>query len=135
MQPGRAIRDAVTLEREKDMQHIIEALVKDLAEQLRPMVAEMVRSEMADMEFKILAATGSQLADIAERVDLEELAKHIDVSTLAGELTDSQLTDIAGDIDLADLAGEIDSDKLTENLDIDEAIRDFFQNNSFSIRA
>ena len=135
MQPGRAIRNATTLEREKDMQHIIEALVKDLAEQLRPMVAEMVRSETADIEAKILAATGSQLADIAERVDLEELAKHIDVSTLAGWLNDSQLTEIAGDIDLADLAGEIDSDKLTENLDIDEAIRDFFQNNSFSIRA
>lgn len=117
------------------MQHIIEALVKDLAEQLRPMVAEMVRSEMADVEFKILAATNSQLADIAERVDLEELAKNINLADLAGELTDSQLTEIAGDIDLADLAGEIDPDKLTENLDIDEAIRDFFQNNSFSIRA
>ncbi|MFY7925073.1 MAG: hypothetical protein ACOVN5_04630 [Aquidulcibacter sp.] len=117
------------------MQHIIEALVKDLAEQLRPMVAEMVRSEMADVEFKILAATNSQLADIAERVDLEELAKNINLADLAGELTDSQLTEIAGDIDLSDLAGEIDPDKLTENLDIDEAIRDFFQNNSFSIRA
>ena len=114
---------------------IMQALVKDMAEQLRPMVRDMVRAEMADMEFKILAATGSQLADIAERVDLEELAKHIDVSALAGELTDSQLTEIAGDIDLSDLAGEIDPDKLTENLDIDEAIRDFFQNNSFSIRA
>ena len=117
------------------MQHIIEALVKDIAEQLRPMVAEMVRSEMADVEFKILAATNSQLADIAERVDLEELAKNINLADLAGELTDSQLTEIAGDINLADLAGEIDPDKLTENLDIDEAIRDFFQNNSFSIRA
>jgi DMSO/TMAO reductase YedYZ molybdopterin-dependent catalytic subunit len=117
------------------MQHIIEALVKDLAEQLRPMVADMVRQEMAEVESKLLAVTGSQLADVAERIDLEELAKHIDVSTLAGELTDSQLTEIAGDIDLTDLASEIDPDKLTENLDIDEAIRDFFQNNSFSIRA
>ncbi len=109
------------------MQHIIEALVKDLAEQLRPMVADMVRHQMAEAA---LAVT-----DLAERIDLEELAKHIDVSTLAGELTDSQLTEIAGDIDLTDLASEIDPDKLTENLDIDEAIRDFFQNNSFSIRA
>jgi hypothetical protein len=117
------------------MQHIIEALVKDLAEQLRPMVTEMVRQEMAEVESKLLAVTSSQLADVAERIDLEELVKHIDVSILAGELTDSQLSDIAGDIDLADLAGEIDPDKLTENLDIDEAIRDFFQNNSFSIRA
>jgi hypothetical protein len=117
------------------MQHIIEALVKDLAEQLRPMVADMVRQEMAEVESKLLATTGTQLADVAEHIDLAQLAKHIDVSTLAGELTDSQLTEIAGDIDLSDLASEIDPDKLTENLDIDEAIRDFFQNNSFSIRA
>ena len=110
------------------MQHIIEALVKDIAEQLRPMVAEMVRSEMAS------AHTEKDVAVIAAAIDLEDLAKHINLADLAGELTDSQLTEIAGDIDLADLAGEIDPDKLTENLDIDEAIRDFFQNNSFSIR-
>jgi hypothetical protein len=41
--------------------------VKDLAEQLRPMVAEMVRQEMAEVESKLLAVTGSQLADVAER--------------------------------------------------------------------
>jgi hypothetical protein len=111
------------------MQHIIEALVKDLAEQLRPMVAEMVRSEMAS------AHTEKDVSVIAAAIDLEELAKNINLADLAGELTDSQLTEIAGDIDLSDLAGEIDPDKLTENLDIDEAIRDFFQNNSFSIRA
>lgn len=128
MQPGRAIRDAANLEREKDMQHIIEALVKDLAEQLRPMVAEMVRSELASVH------TEKDVAVIAAAIDLEELAKHISLADLAGELTDSQLTEIAGDIDLADLAGEIDPDKLTENLDIDEAVRDFFQNNTFSIR-
>jgi hypothetical protein len=116
------------------MQHIIEALVKDIAEQLRPMVRDMVRAEMADMEFKILAATGSQLADIAERVDLEELAKHIDVSALAGELTDSQLTEIAGDIDLSDLAGEFDADKLAEHLDLDSAINDWFADQTFTIK-
>lgn len=137
LQCNQAERSATPqpLESEKDMQHIIEALVKDIAEQLRPMVREMVRAEMADTESKILAATDSQLADIAERVDLEQLAKHIDVSTLAGELTDGQLSDIAGEIDLSDLAGEFDADKLAENLDIDEAIRDFFQNNTFSIRS
>ena len=116
------------------MQHIIEALVKDLAEQLRPMVAEMVRSEMADVEFKILAATNSQLADIAERVDLEELAKNINLADLAGELTDSQLTEIAGDIDLSDLADEFDGEKLAEHVDLDNALTEWFSNQSFTIR-
>jgi hypothetical protein len=117
------------------MQHIFEALVKDLAEQLRPMVTEMVRQEMAEVESKLLAVTSSQLADVAERIDLEGLANQINLSALALELTDGQLSEIASDIDLSDLAGEIDPDKLTENLDIDEAIRDFFQNNTFSIRS
>lgn len=130
MQPGRAIRDAVTLEREKDMEFntIMQALVKDIAEQLRPMVADMVRQELAN-------TNGDRvLENIAASIDLEKLAEHIDVSTLAGELTDGQLNDIAGDIDLSDLAGEIDTDKLTASIDLDDVIRDFFQNNSFSIR-
>ena len=48
MQPGRAIREAITLEREKEMEFntIMQALVKDIAEQLRPMVADMVRQEL-----------------------------------------------------------------------------------------
>lgn len=118
----------VTLESEKDMDmnNLMQALVKDLAEQLRPMVADMVRHQIAE--------AGLAMEGLAERIDLEKLAEHIDLATLAGELTDSQLTIIAGDIDLADLAGEFDADKLAENLDIDEAVRDFFQNNTFSIR-
>jgi hypothetical protein len=111
------------------MQHIIEALVKDLAEQLRPMVAEMVRQELANADGE------NSMEGIAQNINLAQLAEHLSMSTLAAELTDSQLTIIAGDIDLTDLASEIDPDKLTENLDIDEAIRDFFRNNSFSIRA
>jgi hypothetical protein len=128
------------------MQHIIEALVKDIAEQLRPMVAEMVQQQV---EFQLdqfekqtpaidmadIALSSAGMADIAARIDLADLAKYLNLADLAGELTDSQLTEIAGDIDLSDLAGEIDLDKLTENLDIDEAIRDFFQNNTFSIRS
>lgn len=131
MQPGRAIREAITLEREKDMEFntIMQALVKDIAEQLRPMVADMVRQELANTDGDRV------LENIAANIDLEKLAEHIDVSTLAGELTDSQLSDIAGDIDLADLAGEFDADKLMQNYDLDEAIRDFFQNNTFSIRS
>ena len=120
----------VTLESEKDMDmnNLLQALVKDLAEQLRPMVADMVRQELAN-------ADGDRVLEtIADNIDLANLAGHINLATLAGELTDSQLTIIAGDIDLADLAGEFDADKLAENLDIDEAVRDFFQNNTFSIR-
>jgi hypothetical protein len=111
------------------MQHIIAALVKDLAEQLRPMVAEMVRQELANADGE------KDLEGIAQNINLSELVEHINLANLAGELRDSQLTIIAGDIDLSDLASEIDPDKLTENLDIDEAIRDFFQNNTFSIRS
>jgi hypothetical protein len=130
MQSGQAIREAITLEREKDMEFntIMQALVKDIAEQLRPMVADMVRQELANTDGDRV------LENIAANIDLEKLAEHIDVSTLAGELTDGQLNDIAGDIDLADLAGEIDPDKITANIDLDDVIRDFFQNNSFSIR-
>jgi len=109
------------------MQHIIEALVKDIAEQLRPMVREMVCQELVNAAPDVEA--------IAENIDLSKLVEHLSMSEIAGELTDSQLTEIAGDIDLSDLAGEIDPDKLAENLDINEAIRDFFQNNTFSIRA
>lgn len=130
MQPGRANRATATLEREKDMEtnFILQALVKDLAEHLRPVVAEMVRSEMAS------AHTEKDAAVIAAAIDLEELAKHIDVSTLAGELTDGQLNDIAGDIDLADLAGEFDADKLAEKIDLNEAISEWFADQSFMIR-
>ena len=135
MQSGQAIRKALTLEREKDMElnSLMQALAKDLAEQMRPMVADMVRQE--------LAATSNTWPDgertlefIAAKIDLQKLAGHIDVSTLAGELTEGQLNDIASDIDLADLARELDVDNIAEKLDVADAIREFFQDNTFSIR-
>ncbi len=46
-----------------------------------------------------------------------------------------QLNDIAGDIDLADLARELDADNIAEKLDVSDAVREFFQDNTFSIRA
>jgi hypothetical protein len=116
-----------------ELNSLMQALAKDLAEQMRPMVADMVRQE--------LAATSNTWQDgdqvlqtIAEKIDLQKLAGHIDVSTLAGELTEGQLNDIAGDIDLADLARELDAEKITENIDLEEAFKEFFQDNSFSIR-
>jgi hypothetical protein len=111
---------------------LMQALVKDIAEQLRPMVVEMVREELAIDE------GDNAMEGIAHNIDLEKLAEHIDMENLVNELTDSQLNDIAGEIDLSDLAGEFDTDKIGQavraNVDLDEVIRDFFQNNTFSVR-
>lgn len=130
MQPGRALRNAVTLEREKEMEFntIMQALVKDIAEQLRPMVADMVRQELAN------ADGATVLESVAANIDLGRLAEHLSMGDLAGELTSSQLSDIASDIDLGDLAGEFDADTIMQNFDLDDALREFFSNNTFSIR-
>ena len=116
-----------------ELNTLMQALAKDLAEQVRPMVADMVRQE--------LAATSNTWPDgdrvlqtIADKIDLQKLAGHIDVSTLAGELTGNSLADLAAEISLADLATEISPDKLAENIDFEDVIREFLQNNSFSIR-
>jgi hypothetical protein len=159
MQSGRAIREAVTLEREKEMEFntIMQALVKDLAEQMRPLVADMVRVELAThasdkalgniTPAQLAEYIGdSQLATIAEHLSdtqLVTVGENISVSDLAAELTEGQLTAIAGEIELADLVGEIDlsdlasefdSEKIYAHIDIDEVMRDFFSNNTFSIR-
>jgi len=127
---------------------IMQALVKDLAEQLRPMVADMVKEELAkapsneDLGKALLRA----VQNIAENIDLSDLAHrlsdfqlvtiagHLSMADLAGELNEGQLNDIAGDIDLSDLANEIDVDKLMANYDLDEKLRDFFADNTFSIK-
>ena len=78
-----------------------------------------------------------QLDTIAQHLSdmqLVTIAAHIDTAQLAGELTDSQLNDIASDIDLADLAGEFDTDKLADNIDLDEKLKEFLDNNTFTIR-
>jgi len=127
--------------------------LKDIAEQLRPTVAEMVKQELANTQ------GDKVLGNIAANIDLSQLAEHIGESQLAylaehlsdtqlvtvgenvsasdvaAELSSSQLSDIASDIDLADLAGEFDADKIMENYDLDDAMRNFFSNNTFSIRA
>ena len=154
MQSGQAIREAITLEREKEMEFntIMQALIKDIAEQLRPTVAEMVKQELANTQGdKVLGniAANIDLSQLAEHIGESQLAylaehlsdtqlmtigEHVSASDVAAELTSGQLSDIASDIDLADLAGEFDADRLAEKLDIEEAIRDFFSNNTFSIR-
>ena len=110
------------------MQHIIEALVKDLAEQLRPMVADMVRQELANADGE------NAMEGIAQNINLAQLAEHLSMSTLAAELTDSQLTIIAGDIDLTDLAGEFDADKLADKIDIENMLTEWFADQSFTIK-
>lgn len=161
IQCNQAERSAepLTLESEKEMElsTIMQALVKDLAEQLRPLVADMVRVELAThasdkalgniTPAQLAEYIGdSQLATIAEHLSDSQLVtvgENISVSDLAAELTEGQLTTIAGEIELADLAGEIDlsdlasefdSEKIYAHIDIDEVMRDFFSNNTFSIR-
>ena len=155
MQSGQAIREAITLEREKEMEFntIMQALIKDIAEQLRPTVAEMVKQELANTQGdKVLGniAANIDLSQLAEHIGESQLAylaehlsdtqlmtigEHVSASDVAAELTSGQLSDIASDIDLTDLAGEFDADKLMENYDLDDAMRNFFSNNTFSIRA
>lgn len=121
---------ATTLESEKDMEmnFILQALVKDIAEQLRPMVADMVRQELANADGE------NAMAGIAENVDLAALAVEIDAADLAGELTQSQLSDIAADVDLDDLANRIDVEKLTRHVDVGQVIRDWLADQTFSVR-
>jgi Mg-chelatase subunit ChlI len=152
MQPGQAIREAITLEREKEMEFntIMQALIKDIAEQLRPMVADMVKqyietkagTSAVTIDNQALETIAenineAQLAYLAEHLSDTQLAtvgEHVSASDVASELTSGQLSDIASDIDLADLAGEFDTDKMMENYDLEDGLRNFFQNNSFSIR-
>ena len=121
---------ATTLESEKDMEmnFILQALVKDIAEQLRPMVADMVREELANADGE------NAMAGIAENVDLSALAVEINAADLAGELTQSQLSDIAADVDLDDLANRIDVEKLTRHVDVGQVIRDWLADQTFSVR-
>jgi hypothetical protein len=120
-----------------ELNSLIQALAKDLAEQLRPMVAEMVKQELANADGE------NALEGIAQNINLSELVEHIDLANLAGELRDSQLriiaghislSDLAGDINLSDLAGEFDADKVAEAIDLDSAINDWFADQSFTIR-
>ena len=75
-----------------------------------------------------------QANDSLSDTQLVTVAENVSASDIASELTSSQLNDIANDLDLADLAGELDTDKMMENYDLEDGLRNFFQNNSFSIR-
>jgi len=114
-----------------ELNTIMQALVKDLAEQMRPAIAQMVREELANAQ----GETG--LAGIAANIDLAELARHVAPSDLVANVDWSEVLDydeIASNVDLSDLASELDADGIADKIDIEDALRDFFQNNSFSIR-
>jgi len=76
------------------------------------------------------------LSDLSNEMNLDDLASQVagelDLSDLAGELN---LSDLAGELDLKDLAGELDQDQIAGMIDVPGAIRDYFQNNVFSIRS
>lgn len=143
-----------------ELNTLMQALAKDLAEQMRPMVADMVRQELAAVgtapavaltdlvhhltggQLEVMARhvnladlagelTGNSLADLAAEINLADLAAEINLTDLYTEIS---LTDLAAEISLADLATEISPDKLAENIDFEDVIREFLQNNSFSIR-
>jgi hypothetical protein len=57
---------------------IMQALIKDMAEQLRPMVADMVRQE--------LTVCQPDMAVIAQNIDLDVVAGHINLALLAEEV-------------------------------------------------
>ena len=72
-----------------------------------------------------------QLETIANAVNLSELANAIDSGDLAREI---DLEDLAGEIDLEDLAKQIDTDELSTGFDMSEPIKEFFENNTFTLR-
>jgi hypothetical protein len=119
---------AITLESEKDMQHIIEALARDMAEHLRPMVAEMVRQELANADGE------NAMAGIAQNIDLQDLAAEVDATGLAAELSADQLAEVAGEIDLTELAAKIDIEKLTRQVDVGQLVRDWLTDQTFTVR-
>jgi ribosomal protein S13 len=128
------------------VQTAVAAHVTQLQQQHANVVGELA-TRVEALEAKILnlavsTTTAGHLGDeqldtIAQHLSdmqLVTIAAHIDTAQLAGELTDSQLNDIASDIDLADLAGEFDTDKLADNIDLDEKLKEFLDNNTFTIR-
>ena len=91
----------------------------------------------ADLSTIAQRLSDTQLETVAQHISdmqLAQIANHIDTAQLVSELTEGQLNDISSDIDLADLAGEFDLEKLAENINLHEAFKEFFDDNTFSIR-
>lgn len=151
-QPGQAFRGAYNLEREKDMElnTLMQALVRDLAEQLRPMVRDMIRQELVNGQLDMaVIAQNVNLAELAGELipaQLRVIGEGVSLSNLAAELSPSDLisnvdwsevldySDLASEVDLSDLADEISMERLTDAIDLNDKIRDYMHDMTFSIR-
>jgi hypothetical protein len=125
-----------------EMNAIMQALVKDLAEQMRPMVVVMIDDWMNDSLSEKLAQLNARpagdvdLTDLAQHLtggQLEVMARHINLADLAAELGDNFADDIAEHISLSDLASEINLESLSNELDLEDSIKSFFSDNQATI--
>lgn len=81
-------------------------------------------------------ATPSEIAEHLSDDQLRTIARHVDAQELVASVDFSEVLDyseIAGEINLDDLADELDADGIAEKIDVEDAIRDFFRNNTVSI--
>ena len=125
-----------------EMNTIMQALVKDLAEQMRPTMTALIDDWMNDnlseklAQLNINQRADVDLTDLAQHLtggQLEVMARHVNLADLAAELADSHSDDIAESISLSDLASEIDVEKLANELDMEDSIKSFFSDNRLTI--
>ena len=108
-----------------EMNALMQALVKDLAEQMKPLINEQIA---------VWAKDNLPLPNIdLTAAELEVMARHVNLVDLAAELADSHSDDIAERISLSDLATEISLTDLAGELDLEDSIKNFFSDNSFTI--
>ena len=131
-----------------EMTALMQALVKDLAEQMKPLINEQIAvwakdnllpslSNMEDnLGQKIQEHFNDNLAGVAKHLtggQLDHIARHVNLESLAAELAEVFTEDIAGHISLSDLASEINLPDLANELDMEESIKSFFGDHSFTI--
>ena len=131
-----------------EMTALMQALVKDLAEQMKPLINEQIAvwakdnllpslSNMEDnLGQKIQEHFNDNLADVAKHFtggQLEHIARHVNLESLAAELAEVFTEDIAGHISLSDLAAEINMPDLASELDLEDSIKSFFSDNRLTI--
>ena len=125
-----------------EMNTIMQALVKDLAEQMKPTMTALIDDWMNDnlseklAQLNINQRADVDLTDLAQHLtggQIEVMARHVNLADLASELADSRAEDIAEHISLCDLAAEINLSELANELDMEDSIKSFFSDHSFTI--
>ena len=131
-----------------EMTALMQALVKDLAEQMKPLINEQIAvwakdnllPSLSNMEDNLGQKLGNShdvaLTNLAQHLtggQLEVMARHVNLADLAAELAEVFTEDIAGHISLSDLASEINLPDLANELDMEESIKSFFGDHSFTI--